>query len=373
MVQKMVLSDVGEASEPDEEEDEALELTSMKSVVADLKMGGLAVLLHIGVGRVEPGTITLHDTTGKLTVRTDRMGWWGLFHCCCLRHEFGPGELEPVPRRVYTSRLHRSIAVLSGGDPELKEDLLERSLSLIRRFPTPDSVNLTFPTADAEERLRKFVNERLTVKAPQASFRRSSRHVTVAMQGRCPDSEDVEPGEGLYGDSGGLGTGDDEDDEGEDVAARLLKQSTSTPSTTKRRSPSRDQSRSAPAVRGGRITGAGGRRRKDRGGGSSRGESSSGVSSDAGGGADDEASDLNVSGQAPGGRPAPTVSGLSRRRHGNTSGGGGGAQAEEVVSDEDEQLSSVADEEMTATPESASAEKPSRRNTGRTRRPSLQR
>lgn len=38
MVQKMVLSDVGEASEPDEEEDEALELTSMKSVVADLKV-----------------------------------------------------------------------------------------------------------------------------------------------------------------------------------------------------------------------------------------------------------------------------------------------------------------------------------------------
>lgn len=30
------------------------------------------MLLHVGIGRIEPGSITLHERTGKLVVRTNR-------------------------------------------------------------------------------------------------------------------------------------------------------------------------------------------------------------------------------------------------------------------------------------------------------------
>lgn len=55
--------------------------------------------------------------------------------------------------------------VHTSGDAYLKEDLLQRSHSLIRRFPSPDTVDLTFPTTDAEERMRHFTNEMFAVRA----------------------------------------------------------------------------------------------------------------------------------------------------------------------------------------------------------------
>lgn len=38
----------------------------------DKQTGGVAVLLHVGVGRIEPGSITLHRRTGNMIVRADR-------------------------------------------------------------------------------------------------------------------------------------------------------------------------------------------------------------------------------------------------------------------------------------------------------------
>lgn len=42
--------------------------------------------------------------------------------------------------------------------------MLRRSLSLIRRYPSPESIDLTFATAEMEERLRVWVDENLTIK-----------------------------------------------------------------------------------------------------------------------------------------------------------------------------------------------------------------
>lgn len=68
----------------------------------------------------------------------------------------GPGHRNPrlVRPRVYSRPT---------GDPHMKEDLLSRSLSLIRRYPTPDCVDLTFASMEEEERLRKWAHDRLTV------------------------------------------------------------------------------------------------------------------------------------------------------------------------------------------------------------------
>lgn len=185
----------------------------------------------------------------------------------------------------------------------------------------------------------------------------------VALQGKCPDSEDCDTEQSsLYA------AGDENEDE--DGTTRLMQQPTSAATTTKKKSPAKDPPSSAPSVRGGRVTGAGVRRRRDRGGGGGRSGTgdSGGASSDAEGGADDEGSDLSVSGKGAGGRPTPSKIGSFgsfRRRHGID---GGGAKAAGVVSDE-ERSAPIADEEMTAAPAPASAEKPRRRNTGRTRRP----
>ena len=42
--------------------------------------------------------------------------------------------------------------------------MLQRSLSLIRRYPSPESIDLTFATAEMEERLRIWVDKNMTIK-----------------------------------------------------------------------------------------------------------------------------------------------------------------------------------------------------------------
>ncbi|CAM9701878.1 unnamed protein product [Laminaria digitata] len=74
--------------------------------------------------------------------------------------------------------------------------MLQRSLSLLRRFPTSESIDLTFATAETEERLRLWAQNALSVKTA-ATSRQSSQHIMSALTG-CPSSEasDNETAEG---------------------------------------------------------------------------------------------------------------------------------------------------------------------------------
>lgn len=63
------------------------------------------------------------------------------------------------------------------GDRHLAERVLQRSLGLVRRHPSPDSIDLTFVTAETGERLRIWVNKNITIRCVPAAH--------------CPDTRNV--------------------------------------------------------------------------------------------------------------------------------------------------------------------------------------
>ncbi|CAN0047496.1 unnamed protein product [Ectocarpus fasciculatus] len=72
--------------------------------------------------------------------------------------------------------------------------MLRRSLSLLRRHPHPESIDLTFASPKLEESLRLWAHKRLTVVNPASSLpRESSKRVVQALQGISPSEDsDVE-------------------------------------------------------------------------------------------------------------------------------------------------------------------------------------
>ena len=68
--------------------------------------------------------------------------------------------------------------------------MLQRSLSLIRRYPSPESIDLTFATAEVEERMRIWANKNLTIKyvPPTDPTPERERHRGTIRGGLPPDS-----------------------------------------------------------------------------------------------------------------------------------------------------------------------------------------
>ncbi|CBN78822.1 hypothetical protein Esi_0145_0032 [Ectocarpus siliculosus] len=156
---------------------------------------GVPVMLHVKVGKLEPGSIQLVDEENeKLVIKTLREGWCSWCYCYNRRYELSPGQLEPVENRTHTMRLNRSTVLLNGGDSHNTASMLRRSLSLLRRHPHPESIDLTFATPKLEESLRLWVHKRLAVVNPASSLpRESSKRVVQALQGLRPSEDsDVE-------------------------------------------------------------------------------------------------------------------------------------------------------------------------------------
>lgn len=110
------------------------------------------------------------------------------FRACCQRSSVGSKKSHELrhlpfatPCRSFTTcllpfhlfhrcrRLHHFFYFSFGlmtpkGDSHLVERMLPRSISLLCRHPKPVSVDLTFETADLEERFRRWVNKRLTIR-----------------------------------------------------------------------------------------------------------------------------------------------------------------------------------------------------------------
>ncbi|CAB1120732.1 unnamed protein product [Ectocarpus sp. CCAP 1310/34] len=157
--------------------------------------GGIPVMLHVKVGKLEPGSIQLVDEENeKLVIKTLREGWFSWCYCYNRRYELSPGQLEPVENRTHTMRLNRSTVLLNGGDSHNTASMLRRSLSLLRRHPHPESIDLTFSTPKLEESLRLWAHKRLAVVNPASSLaRESSERVVQALQGLRPSEDsDVE-------------------------------------------------------------------------------------------------------------------------------------------------------------------------------------
>lgn len=49
------------------------------------------------------------------------------------------------------------------GDAYLVERMLRRSVSLLRRLPEPDAIDLTFSTVEEEERFRHWTQKNLSI------------------------------------------------------------------------------------------------------------------------------------------------------------------------------------------------------------------
>ncbi|CAN0310866.1 unnamed protein product, partial [Ectocarpus sp. 12 AP-2014] len=161
----------------------------------DQLKSGIPVMLHVKVGKLEPGSIQLVDEENeKLVIKTLREGWFSWCYCYNRRYELSPGQLEPVENRTHTMRLNRSTVLLNGGDSHNTASMLRRSLSLLRRHPHPESIDLTFATPKLEESLRLWAHKRLAVVNPAASLpRESSKRVVQALQGLRPSEDsDVE-------------------------------------------------------------------------------------------------------------------------------------------------------------------------------------
>ncbi|CAN0359784.1 unnamed protein product [Ectocarpus sp. 8 AP-2014] len=130
----------------------------------DQLKSGIPVMLHVKVGKLEPGSIQLLDEENeKLVIKTLREGWCSWCYCYNRRYELSPGQLEPVENRTHTMRLNRSTVLLNGGDSHNTASMLRRSLSLLRRHPHPESIDLTFATHKLEESLRLWAHKRLAV------------------------------------------------------------------------------------------------------------------------------------------------------------------------------------------------------------------
>ncbi|CAN0078288.1 unnamed protein product [Ectocarpus sp. 4 AP-2014] len=152
---------------------------------------GIPVMLHVKVGKLEPGSIQLVDEENeKLVIKTLREGWFSWCYCYNRRYELSPGQLEPVENRTHTMRINRSTVLLNGGDSHNTASMLRRSLSLLRRHPHPESIDLTFATPKLEESLRRWAHKRLAVVNQASSLpRESSKRIVQALQG-LPPSED---------------------------------------------------------------------------------------------------------------------------------------------------------------------------------------
>ncbi|CAM9289038.1 unnamed protein product [Discosporangium mesarthrocarpum] len=156
-------NDGGRSGSPDKDRPGSVKKIGMvKHFSAHLKASGIGVLLHIGVGTTAKGTLSLlENSEGKgrrllVKAESNLLGGLGVGMKKNHLHELALANLERS-LGSHTSRLRRSIGVLTKGDPTQCSEMLGRSLSLVLLEP-PESIDITCMELGDSTRLQEWLD-----------------------------------------------------------------------------------------------------------------------------------------------------------------------------------------------------------------------